>query len=45
MCLAVFAINKVDKPDVSSERIKQNCFMNFLVEDWGGKMSVQDISR
>lgn len=41
----VFAINKVDKPGASPERIKQElASMNLLVEEWGGKYPSQDIS-
>ncbi len=41
----VFAINKIDKPGASPERIKQELSaMNLLVEEWGGKIQSQDIS-
>ena len=41
----VFAINKIDKPDASPERIKQElASMNLLVEAWGGAYQSQDIS-
>ncbi len=41
----IFAINKIDKPGASSERIKEELAnMNYLVEDWGGKYQSQDIS-
>jgi translation initiation factor IF-2 len=41
----VFAINKIDKPDASPERIKQElASMNLLVEEWGGSYQSQDIS-
>ena len=41
----VFAINKIDKPGASPERIKQELAeMNLLVEEWGGKYQSQDIS-
>ncbi len=41
----VFAINKIDKPGASPERIKQElASMNLLVEEWGGKIQSQDIS-
>lgn len=41
----VFAINKIDKPGASPERIKQElAAMNLLVEEWGGKIQSQDIS-
>jgi translation initiation factor IF-2 len=41
----VFAINKIDKPGASAERIKQELAdMNLLVEEWGGKYQSADIS-
>ena len=41
----VFAINKVDKPGASPERIKEQLSkMNILVEEWGGKYQSQEIS-
>ncbi|WP_461533590.1 translation initiation factor IF-2 [Sinomicrobium sp.] len=41
----VFAINKVDKPTASPDKIKERlASMNLLVEDWGGKIQSQDIS-
>lgn len=41
----VFAINKIDKPGASPERIKQELgAMNLLIEEWGGKIQSQDIS-
>ena len=41
----VFAINKIDKPGASPERIKEELAkMNYLVEEWGGKYQSQDIS-
>lgn len=41
----VFAINKVDKEAANPERIKEQLsHMNILVEDWGGKYQVQEIS-
>jgi len=41
----IFAINKVDKPGASPERIKEELAnMNYLVEEWGGKYQSQDIS-
>lgn len=41
----VFAINKTDKPDANSERIREQLSkMNILVEDWGGKFQSQEIS-
>ena len=41
----VFAINKIDKPDANPDKIKEGLSkMNFLVEDWGGKIQSHDIS-
>lgn len=41
----VFAINKIDKPGSSPERLKEELAnMNYLVEEWGGKYQSQDIS-
>jgi translation initiation factor IF-2 len=41
----VFAINKIDKPTASPEKIKEQLSqMNILVEEWGGKYQSQDIS-
>ncbi len=41
----VIAINKMDKPDANSEKIKEQLAnMNILVEDWGGKFQCQEIS-
>jgi translation initiation factor IF-2 len=41
----VFAINKIDKPGANPEKIKEQLAqMNILVEDWGGKYQVQEIS-
>ncbi|HKL32324.1 MAG TPA: translation initiation factor IF-2 [Tangfeifania sp.] len=41
----VFAINKIDKPGASPERIKEELAnMNYLVEEWGGKYQSHDIS-
>ncbi|PIV93966.1 MAG: translation initiation factor IF-2, partial [Flavobacteriaceae bacterium CG17_big_fil_post_rev_8_21_14_2_50_33_15] len=41
----VFAINKIDKPNANPEKIKEGLAqMNFLVEDWGGKIQSHDIS-
>ncbi|MEO5570732.1 MAG: translation initiation factor IF-2 [Bacteroidia bacterium] len=41
----VFAINKVDKPGSSPDRIKEQLSkMNILVEEWGGKYQSQEIS-
>ena len=41
----VFAINKIDKPGASPEKVKEELAqMNYLVEDWGGKYQSHDIS-
>lgn len=41
----VFAINKIDKPNANTERIKEQLAnLNYLVEDWGGKYQSQEIS-
>ena len=41
----VFAFNKIDKPNSSSDKLKEQLSsMNMLVEDWGGKYQSQDIS-
>lgn len=41
----IFAINKVDKPNASPEKIKQElASANLLVEDWGGKYQSYDVS-
>ena len=41
----VFAINKIDKPGASADKIRdQLSQMNILVEDWGGKYQCQEIS-
>ncbi|MBL0340210.1 MAG: translation initiation factor IF-2 [Bacteroidetes bacterium] len=41
----VFAINKIDKPGASPDRIKEQLSkMNILVEEWGGKYQCQEIS-
>ena len=41
----VFAINKIDKPNANSDKIKEQLAnMNILVEDWGGKFQSQEIS-
>jgi len=41
----VFAFNKIDKPNTSSDKLKEQLSgMNLLVEDWGGKYQSQDIS-
>lgn len=41
----VFALNKVDKPTANADKIRQELAeQNILVEDWGGKYQVQEIS-
>ncbi len=41
----VFAINKIDRPTANPDKIKEGLAqMNFLVEDWGGKIQSHDIS-
>ncbi len=41
----VFAINKIDKPGANPDKIREQLSaMNILVEDWGGKYQVQEIS-
>jgi translation initiation factor IF-2 len=41
----VFAINKIDKPGANADKIREQLSaMNILVEDWGGKYQVQEIS-
>lgn len=41
----VFAINKIDKPGANGEKIREQLAqMNILVEDWGGKFQVQEVS-
>jgi len=41
----IFAINKIDKENANSEKVKESLSsMNLLVEDWGGKIQSQDIS-
>ncbi|MEL7221166.1 MAG: translation initiation factor IF-2, partial [Bacteroidota bacterium] len=41
----IFAINKIDKPGASPERIKQElASMNYLIEEWGGPYGSADIS-
>ena len=41
----IFAINKIDKPGANADRIREQLSqMNILVEDWGGKYQVQEIS-
>ena len=41
----IFAINKIDKPGASPDKIKNELAeMNLMVEEWGGKYQSQDIS-
>ncbi len=41
----IVAINKVDKPDADTERVKRELSeQNVLVEDWGGKYQCAEIS-
>ena len=41
----VIAINKIDKPGASPDRIREELSnMNILVEEWGGKFQCQEIS-
>lgn len=41
----IIAINKTDKPEANSERIKQQLSeRNILVEDWGGEVQCAEIS-
>ena len=41
----IFAINKIDKPGASPDKIKEQLSaMNILVEDWGGTYQCQEIS-
>lgn len=41
----VIAINKIDKPNAITERVKEELSkLNILVEDWGGKYQSQEIS-
>jgi len=41
----IFAINKMDKPGANPNKIKEELAnMNILVEDWGGKFQVEEIS-
>lgn len=41
----IFAINKIDKPGASSQKIKEQLSqMNIMVEEWGGKFQSQEIS-
>lgn len=41
----IFAINKIDKPGANPDKIREQLSqMNILVEDWGGKYQIQEIS-
>jgi translation initiation factor IF-2 len=41
----IFAVNKIDKPGANPEKIREQLAqMDILVEDWGGKFAVQNIS-
>jgi translation initiation factor IF-2 len=41
----IFAINKIDKPGANINKVKEELAnMNILVEDWGGKFQVEEIS-
>lgn len=41
----VFAINKIDKPNANTDRIREELAnINILVEDWGGKYQCQELS-
>jgi translation initiation factor IF-2 len=41
----VFAFNKMDRPDASADRIREQLsIQNILVEEWGGKYQTQEIS-
>jgi translation initiation factor IF-2 len=41
----IFAINKIDKPGASPDKIREQLSaMNILVEDWGGTYQCQEIS-
>jgi len=41
----VFALNKIDKPNSNSEKIREELSkMNILVEEWGGKYQSQEVS-
>lgn len=41
----IFAINKIDREGANPEKIKEQlAAMNYLVEEWGGKIQSQDIS-
>jgi translation initiation factor IF-2 len=41
----VIAINKIDKPTANAQKVRESLSkINILVEDWGGKYQVQEIS-
>jgi translation initiation factor IF-2 len=41
----IIAINKIDKPGANPQKVRESLSkMNILVEDWGGKYQVQEIS-
>lgn len=41
----IFAITKIDKPNSAPEKLKEQLAgINYLVEDWGGKIQSQEIS-
>lgn len=41
----VFAFNKMDRPDASADKIREQLSThNILVEEWGGKYQTQEIS-
>lgn len=41
----IFAINKIDKPGASPDKIREELSqLNILVEEWGGKYQCQEIS-
>lgn len=41
----VIAINKIDKPAANPQKVRESLSkINILVEDWGGKYQVQEIS-
>jgi translation initiation factor IF-2 len=41
----IIAINKIDKPAANPQKVRESLSkMNILVEDWGGKYQVQEIS-
>ena len=41
----IFAFNKMDRPDASADRIREQLSqLNILVEEWGGKYQTQELS-